>query len=139
MKAVKLVLERYSSSEVQTIGKLFGVSEVGHIVFECDTLELPWKDNKTDISCIPTGTYTVKRRYSKKYKNHLHITEVTDRTHILVHAGNYNKDTKGCVLVGKLGYLNNDDIVDVVSSKKTLKKLLNIIESQSIELVVVDT
>lgn len=128
MKASKLIIERYSHGEHQTIGKLFGVSEVGHIIFECDTLELPWKENKTNISCIPTGIYQVKKRYSKKYKNHLHITEVGGRSHILIHSGNYNTDTLGCVLVGKLGYVNKDDIVDVGSSKKTLKSLINSID-----------
>ena len=128
MKIHKLIIERYSHGENQTIGKLFGVSEVGHILFECDTLELPWRENKTNISCIPTGIYQVKQRYSKKYKNHLHITDVTGRSHILLHSGNYNTDTLGCVLVGKIGYVNKDDIVDVGSSKKTLKSLINSID-----------
>ena len=55
MKAVKLLIERYSHGEKQTIGNMFGLSEVGHVIFECDTLELPWLDNQKRISCIPKG------------------------------------------------------------------------------------
>jgi len=141
MKVVRLLIERYSHGEKQTIGSLYGLSEVSHVVFNCDTLELPWKENQTNVSCIPTGTYKVKKRYSKKFKNHLHITEVTGRTHILIHSGNYFTDILGCVLVGKLGYINDDDVIDVSSSKKTLKSLMNNLEFDSnneIELEIVN-
>lgn len=137
MKIQKLLIERYSHGEKQTIGNLYGLSEVGHVVFECDTLELPWLDNQKNISCIPTGVYKVVKRYSKKYKHHLHITDVENRTWILIHAGNYHTQILGCVLVGKLGYINNDDIIDVGSSKKTLKKLVSLCEDE-VELEIIN-
>ncbi len=137
MKPHKIVIERYSHGEEQTIGSLFIVSKFGHILFKCDTLELPWKDNKKKISCIPTGTYTVKKRFSEKYKNHLHITGVTNRSYILIHSGNFNTHTLGCVLVGELAYINDDDIVDVGNSKKTLKNLLKHIKTETITIEVV--
>lgn len=138
MKIEKLLIERYSYSDNQTIGNLFGLTKENHSVFNCDTLELPWKNNQKKISCIPTGIYKVKKRFSEKYKNHLHITEVTGRSYILIHSGNYNTDTLGCVLVGELGFINSDDIVDVGNSKRTLKNLLNEIEIDSFELEIID-
>ncbi len=137
MKIQKLILERYSHGEKQTIGNLIGASEVGHSIFECDTLELPWLDNQKRISCIPTGIYKVVKRYSKKYKHHLHIKDVEGRTWILIHSGNYHIHTLGCVLVGKLGFINDDDIVDVGSSKKTLKKLVSLCDSE-VELEIIN-
>ena len=137
MKLTKLLIERYSHSERQTIGNLIGLSESGHSLFTCDTLELPWLNNCKQISCIPTGRYLVKKRYSKKFKNHLHITNVEDRSYILIHAGNYYTDILGCVLVGRLRFINSDDIIDVGSSKKTLKKLLTFVE-ESIELDIIN-
>ena len=134
----KLLLERYSHGEKQTIGSLFGVTNMSSVVFQCDTLELPWRDNKKNISCIPTGVYKVKKRYSEKHKNHLHITGVTGRSYILIHSGNYNTHTLGCVLVGELAYINDDDVVDLGKSKKTLKRLLNEIELGSFELEIID-
>ena len=137
MKATKLLIQRYSHGEKQTIGNLFGLSDNGHILFECDSLELPWLNNQKQISCKPTGKYLVKKRYSKKFKNHLHITNVEDRSYILIHSGNYYTDILGCVLVGRLGFVNSDDIIDVSSSKKTLKKLLTFVESD-IELEIIN-
>jgi len=137
MKLTKLLIERYSHGEKQTIGNLIGLSESGHALFTCDTLELPWLNNQKQISCIPTGKYLVKKRYSKKFKNHLHITNVEDRSYILIHSGNYYTDILGCVLVGRLGFVNSDDIIDVNSSKKTLKKLLTFVESD-IELEIIN-
>jgi len=137
MKLTKLLIERYSHGEKQTIGNLIGLSESGYALFTCDTLELPWLNNQKQISCIPTGKYLVKKRYSKKFKNHLHITNVENRSYILIHSGNYYTDILGCVLVGRLGFVNSDDIIDVSSSKKTLKKLLNFVESD-IELEIIN-
>lgn len=129
MKAIKLIIERYSHGEKQTIGSIIGVSEVGHERFRHDTLELPWLDNQKNISCIPIGRYKLKKRFSKKYKHHLHIQDVENRTWVLIHAGNYYTDILGCVLVGSgLKDINHDGVVDVVSSKKTLKSIMNSVE-----------
>ena len=134
----KLLIERYSHGEKQTIGGLYGISDVGHCIFECDTLELPWLDNKSNVSCIPVGDYVVKKRYSKKYGWHLHVQDVKNRTYILFHSGNYYTQILGCVLVGKLGFVNSDDIIDVGSSKKTLKKLMALVKSEEIDLQIIN-
>ena len=97
-------------------------------VFSFYTLELGWKDNKFQVSCIPKGTYKVEKRSSTKYKNHFHILDVPNRTFILIHNGNYNRHTKGCVLVGKtLSDINGDGLRDVTSSVLTLNKLNDIL------------
>lgn len=64
------------------------------------TLEPPWLDNQTNVSCIPPGEYTVVKHFSNRFKECLKILGVEGRTDILIHAGNFPKDTKGCVLVG---------------------------------------
>lgn len=95
---MKLELDRFIHTDKSTIGKLYIDS-----VFECYILELPWKDNQNNISCIPEGFYHWKIRnepYSKYHYPHLHITNVVDRSFILLHIGNYPKDTKGCLLPG---------------------------------------
>ena len=129
MKAVKLIIERYSHGEKQTIGSIVGVSEVGHERFRHDTLELPWLDNQSNISCIPIGRYKAKKRHSKKHKHHLHIQDVEGRSLILIHVVNFYTQIEGCIGAGKLSNdINNDDIVDLVSSRKTLKSIMNSIE-----------
>lgn len=64
----------------------------------CLTLELPWVQNQAYISCIPQGTYPVFHRYNERFKSHLEIKKVPDRTLILFHPANNAKyDLKGCI------------------------------------------
>lgn len=90
----------------------------------CKTLELPWKKNQRNSSCIPSGTYRVKKRYSAKYKHHYHILNVPNRSYILIHHGNFYTDIRGCILVGKsFADMNADKLLDVTSSVKTMQLL----------------
>lgn len=66
----------------------------------CLTLEDPWNNNKTGISCIPEGVYKVSKHSGLKYKNVWILHDVPDRTAILIHSGNTINDTRGCILVG---------------------------------------
>lgn len=69
--------------------------------FECLTLELPWRDNAEDVSCIPAGTYKVKVTYSNKFKRDLpELLGVPGRSKVRIHPGNTTRDTQGCILVG---------------------------------------
>ncbi len=65
------------------------------------TLELPWKGNATDISCIPAGTYDTKRVFSQKFQTEVFaLLNVEGRDNIEIHVGNTTKDTQGCILIG---------------------------------------
>lgn len=62
------------------------------------TIELPWKRNERGISCIPEGNYFIRKRYSAKYKWHLELVDVPNRTHILIHPANHaQKELLGCI------------------------------------------
>ncbi|CAM2849468.1 hypothetical protein SAMN05444143_101932 [Flavobacterium succinicans] len=64
----------------------------------CYTIELPWKENETKVSCIPEGEYGIRKRYSRKYKWHLVIMDVPSRKGILLHpANNAQSELKGCI------------------------------------------
>lgn len=118
----------------QTEGELQVWNEEGELVFECKTLELAWKENEKQVSCIPEGIYNVVPRTSPKYKEHLHVTEVPNRSLILFHHANFagsknprtgHSDLRGCIAVGKdFVDINGDGIKDVTSSKATMKKLM---------------
>ena len=77
--------------------------------FNCRTLELPWRHNQQQISCIPPGEYKVEMRLSNKYGRVYWVREVPNRTYILIHSGNYAGDKSkgfkshvmGCILLGK--------------------------------------
>jgi hypothetical protein len=64
----------------------------------CKTIELPWKNNERRVSCIPEGKYILEKRYSLKYKWHIHVTGVQNRSLILFHpANNAIKELNGCI------------------------------------------
>jgi len=95
--------------------------------FEFSTLELHWKDNQKNISCIPSGTYDAFKRQSPSRGVVFELKGTGHRTHIQIHAGNYYTDILGCVLVGAgFSDINNDGFRDVYSSKTTLNKLLDL-------------
>ena len=73
----------------------------------CYSIELPWKENSHGISCIPEGRYLLVKRYSEKFKWHLHVTDVKDRSFILIHPANdAQKELNGCIapVSGLTGY-----------------------------------
>jgi hypothetical protein len=117
---------RRDFEDKQTLGE-FKLQKECCVLFECKSLELPWLNNQKQKSCIPAGEYQVVPRYSKKFKNHYHVLEVPGRSYILFHKGNYYTDILGCILLGKSHTdINNDGLRDVVSSKKTLNKILKL-------------
>lgn len=64
----------------------------------CKTVELPWKNNQPRISCIPPGTYRLRKRCSPKFKSHFEVMEVPDRKYILFHSANdAAKELRGCI------------------------------------------
>ncbi len=64
----------------------------------CYTIELPWLDNLSRVSCIPEGTYHLVKRYSPKFHWHLHLTDVPGRELILIHPANHAlRELKGCI------------------------------------------
>lgn len=136
---MNLKLIRYDEDENQIIGKLDVVDDNGDTLYSFSTLELPWKNNQRRVSCIPYGRYMVIKRWSEKYGNHFILLDVPNRDYILIHFGNYKRDTKGCILVGDgVTDINGDGLLDVTNSKNTMKKLNKIfsnIEEFEIEIV----
>jgi hypothetical protein len=64
----------------------------------CYTIELPWRNNEVNRSCIPEGTYVLKRRYSNKFRWHIEIKDVPGRSYILIHPANHAaRELKGCI------------------------------------------
>ena len=103
---------RFSSQEDSTNGILFDVTG-GQRKFLCYTLEDEHRDEKVaGETRIPAGTYDLvlrtvggfHSRYSKKYgdmhKGMLWVWDVPNFEYILIHTGNTDEHTAGCLLVG---------------------------------------
>lgn len=99
--------------------------------FMCYTLELPWRYNRQNISCIPLGSYDVKIRLSPKYGQIYWVTNVSNRSFILIHSGNWAGDRKkgykthvnGCILLGKRRGLLQGQLA-VLNSRITVKRFM---------------
>jgi hypothetical protein len=62
------------------------------------SIELPWKNNQTRVSCIPEGKYELEKRWSPKFLRHLQVMHVKDREYILIHPANDAlHELKGCI------------------------------------------
>jgi len=99
--------------------------------FDCKTLELPWRNNIRRYSCIPNGEYKCVIRKSPRFGLVYWVTEVPNRSYILLHSGNYAGDTskgyktsvEGCILLGKVhGYLSNQRAV--LNSRITVRAFM---------------
>lgn len=74
--------------------------------------ELPWRDNKNDISCIPAGDYVATHivRTPSGRSEVFALRDVPGRTGVLIHVGNYAGDvtrgfkthSQGCILPGRV-------------------------------------
>lgn len=118
------VITRNNDDGFQTIGNLEVFNSNGQRLFQCCTLELPWKDNKQRESCVPKGVYIVRKRSSEKYKEHFHLTNVEGRDLILIHNANFVSQLLGCIAVGdSFKDISGDSKVDVMNSQKTLAKI----------------
>lgn len=120
---MKVLIKRldYGQKQVLGIGFVLSGLEIKQIF---KTLELPWKDNESQVSCIPPGLYEVKRRKSEKFGDHFHIQDVPNREWILIHAANYYSQLRGCIAVGNaFADLNGDKVLDLTDSRNMMAKL----------------
>jgi hypothetical protein len=108
-------LVRDDQDDVRTLGAMFDGEE--RVV---ETLELPWRDNKRGISCVPEGTYECKLAFSPSRKYDVYwLQDVPGRQDVQIHIGNFPKDIRGCILLGTARGKNS-----VNSSKAAFNKFM---------------
>jgi hypothetical protein len=109
--------------KTHTYGTLVVDGELFH------TIERPWLDNRSNISCIPTGNYSVNfllKSGSGKYREVWHVLAVPGRGGILIHNGNLASHSKGCLILGsRKGTLGGKPAV--LGSRPALRKLQKIV------------
>lgn len=96
-----LTLDRMTQAQGATLGRL----HVPGVPLPIWTLEDEWKANQVRVSCIPQGVYLCKPHgweptSTVHFKQVWEVTKVPGRTAILIHAGNNDRDTQGCIMPG---------------------------------------
>ena len=62
------------------------------------SIELPWKENRARVSCIPEGRYELVKRFTIRFGWHLQVMNVLQRTCILIHPANDAlQELNGCI------------------------------------------
>jgi len=92
------------------------------------TLELPWKGNKKDESCVPSGDYEIEYTWSPHHKNYSYeVLDVPGRSGIRFDIANYVSQLLGCIAVGMT--INNNGIERSIEDSriaiKAVERLLN--------------
>ncbi|OCX42617.1 hypothetical protein A7X81_01965, partial [Campylobacter ornithocola] len=124
------------------IGEFKVLDEKENILFECFSLEEDKEglESGKDLR-IPEGIYNLRRHSPSRFENTLRsITKKDDDTMIniynddvsssraiLIHWGNTDKDTKGCIL---LGLTKSDESVG--QSRQACKKLYDLLYQQDL-------
>jgi len=130
---MKLKLKRIARRPTYTIGKLY----IDDVYF-CDTLEDRDRDINKDgdlndpgetkimhETCIPSGTYTVIINWSNRFKRSLPLLlNVEGFDGIRIHNGSTDKNTSGCLLVGK-----NSIVGQLTKSKEIFDDLFYILDN----------
>ena len=133
MEAV--LIRRYF--EDRTLGHLTFFDKEGNELARFFTLELPWRDNEKNESCIPEDIYDVIPFSSKIHVDAYEVINVDGRDVILIHTGNFTKDTKGCILIGLCGAdIDGDGNIDIGKSRAALNRLNNITDRKSFKLII---
>lgn len=126
---MKATLTRNSRETTQTTGRL-DATDGNNIHLSLATIELPWLQNQSMISCIPIGSYecryTKSARFSEMHGEDVFTYEVLavlDRAGIRIHACNFSNLLKGCIGLGlTFADINSDGIMDITSSREAIQK-----------------
>jgi len=108
---MKLEILRISSESDSSSGLVFDITDERK--FLCYSLEDEYRNDKVmHETRVPAGTYQIQlrkvggfnARYAKKYgdfhKGMLHVQDVPGFEYILIHTGNTDEHTSGCLIVG---------------------------------------
>ena len=101
---MRAILQRLETGDQGTFGRL---TLGGLALF---TGELPWRDNASNVSCIPPGSYRCVWTYSNRFKRNMYlVAPVVGRAGIRIHAANlmgdatlgFRSQLNGCVSLGE--------------------------------------
>lgn len=118
---VKLI--RTEMNDKQTRGVLVVDGDIQAV-----TVEKPWRENMTNVSCIPVGTYKVVRHTSPRHGECFKLLGTEPRTDILIHVANWEKELQGCIGVGMSFEIGGAS--GVVSSRAAMARLKDILPAE---------
>lgn len=121
-----VIMVRYATGVDGTFSRLFLPGGTDRV-----SVEPPWKDNRKNVSCIPPGRYECEIRESPTFGLCPEVLDVPERTHVLMHAGNWAGDvdegrlsnSEACILPGRQVATLKEQLA-VTNSRATLSELM---------------
>ncbi|EAI1656770.1 hypothetical protein MMH77_000387 [Campylobacter jejuni] len=142
---MKVTINRRYTGKTCVIGKFKVLDDEEKILFECFSLEEDKEglESGKDLR-ISDGVYNLKRHSPSRFENTLRsITKKDDDTMInvyndevpasraiLIHWGNTDKDTQGCILLGLTKDNNNESIGQ---SRQACKEFYDLMHGKNLE------
>ncbi|EIN8030610.1 DUF5675 family protein [Campylobacter jejuni] len=142
---MKITINRRYTGKTCVIGKFKVLDDEEKILFECFALEEDKEglESGKDLR-IPEGNYNLRRHTPSRFENTLRsITKKDDDTMInvynddvpssraiLIHWGNTDKDTQGCILLGLTKDNNNESIGQ---SRQACKEFYDLMHGKNLE------
>lgn len=142
---MKIKIIRRYTGKTCVIGKFKVFNDDDKLLLECFSLEEDKEgvERNKDLR-IPEGIYDLKRHSPSRFENTLRsITKKDDDTminvfnekvpfdrHILIHWGNTDKDTQGCILLGLTKDNNNES---VGQSRQACKEFYDFMYGKNLE------
>lgn len=140
MTILRASIVRGPSTDQGTFGVLTFGQDVVH------TLELPWRENKQQKSCIPVGKYQCAIVKSPRFGRVYGVQNVPNRSNVLIHSANFAGDVDkgwttqlhGCIATAlRVGQMrNNAGVMQAAGlvSRPALARLMEWADGQPFEL-----
>ncbi|EIS7767148.1 hypothetical protein L0076_001274, partial [Campylobacter coli] len=141
---MKITINRRYTGKTCVIGQFKVLDDDDKILFECFSLEEDKEglESGKDLR-IPTGVYNLRRHSPSRFENTLRSITKKDDTMInvynddvpssraiLIHWGNTDKDTQGCILLGLTKDNNNES---VGQSRQACKEFYDLMHGKNLE------
>lgn len=95
---IRIEVWRYDVTQNLIFGEI-SVHCPDGLIYYFRSLELPWLDNRTSISCIPNGLFATSYKKSPSFGRKMLYLSVPGRTGIMFHGGHSTAHTRGCILI----------------------------------------
>ena len=109
-----LQVQRFSQTSRATLSRVYLIAPYQDPAFLCHGLEDVWRAVKVQHKTrIPAGEYRLglrntggfyalyAERFADLHQGMIEVQDVPGFTHILLHVGNTDEDTSGCLLLGR--------------------------------------
>ena len=105
----RLTIDRNDSTDQGTLGDATLHNVAGVLLWSAFSIELPWRDNAPEVSCVPPGSYIARVVPSGRFGYPVYqLVDVPNRTACELHDGNwagdvsmgYRSDVEGCTVFG---------------------------------------